>query len=68
MPALLATSLRRWIVLSVVVPIGAAVLRKVARSIEARRGPSAVTRGLTKAADTAQRSKRRGRSRSRGGH
>jgi hypothetical protein len=62
-PALLATSLRRWLLLSVAVPVGAAVARKVARSIEARRGPSVVTKGLTRAADAAQRTKkgRRGR-------
>lgn len=59
MPALLATSLRRWLLLSVAVPVGAAVARKVARSIEARRGPSVVTKGLNKAADTAQRSRRK---------
>lgn len=62
MPFLLATSLRRWIFMSIAVPVGAAALRKVARSIEARKGGStAVTRGLTKAADTAQRKGRKGR-------
>lgn len=65
MPFLLATSLRRWVLMSVAVPVGAAVLRKVARSIEARKGSSAVTRGLTKAADTAQRSRRKERRRGR---
>ncbi|MBF5081263.1 hypothetical protein [Quadrisphaera sp. INWT6] len=66
MPFLLATSLRRWILMSVAVPVGAAVLRKVARSIETRKGGStAVTRGLTKAADTAQRSRRKERRRGR---
>lgn len=64
MPALLASSFRRWLLLSVAVPVGAAVARKVARSIEARRGPSVVTKGLTKAADAAQRSKRGRRGRS----
>ncbi|MBC3762968.1 hypothetical protein ACUN7V_00055 [Quadrisphaera oryzae] len=58
MPFLLATSFRRWLLLSVAVPVGAAVARKAARSIEARRGPSVVTKGLTKAADAAQRSKK----------
>ncbi|MEH3075412.1 MAG: hypothetical protein PGN11_01825 [Quadrisphaera sp.] len=62
-PALIASSIRRWVLLSVAVPVGAAVARKVARSIEARRGPSAVTKGLTKAADAAQRSKRKNRGR-----
>ncbi|MGQ7296910.1 hypothetical protein [Quadrisphaera sp. KR29] len=62
MPALLAAGLRRWLLLSVAVPVGAAVARRVARGIEARRGPTSVTRGLTRAADAAQRRGRRGRS------
>lgn len=65
MPFLLATSLRRWILMSIAVPVGAAALRKVARSIEKRKGSTAVTRGLTKAADTAQRKGRKERKRGR---
>ncbi len=65
MPFLLATSLRRWVLTSVAVPVAAAGARKLARTLEARRGSSAVTRGLTRAADTAQRSRRTERRRGR---
>ncbi len=51
--------LRRWLLAAVVLPLAAGGARRVARSIEARRGgPDGLTRGLTRAADAAHRSKR----------
>ena len=49
--ALLSSRLRTWLILTVAVPIGAAGARRLARAIEARRGPSGLTRGLNKAGE-----------------
>ncbi|MFB9375972.1 hypothetical protein ACFFKU_16335 [Kineococcus gynurae] len=56
---LVATLVRRWIVAGILLPVAAAGVRRLARGLERRRGSSVVTRGLTRAADTASRSKRK---------
>ena len=57
--ALLSRRLRTWLVLAVVVPLGAAGARMLAERIESRRGPSHLTRGLRSASDLANRRRRR---------
>ena len=60
--ALLSARFRTWLVFAVAVPLGAAGARRLARTIEARRGPSSFTRGLTKAGELGRgRRRRRGR-------
>lgn len=59
MPFLINTVLRRWLLTAIAVPLAAAGARRIARSLEARRGRSTtVTRGLAKAADTVDRKHR----------
>lgn len=56
MPALIITLLRRWVLAAVAVPLAAGGARRLARSLEARRGgPTTVSRGLTKAAGRLKR-------------
>ncbi|MEV4657949.1 hypothetical protein [Micromonospora sp. NPDC049301] len=51
----------QWAVMAVAVPLAAAGARRLSHSLEARRGPSGVTRLLTKGADMIrpQKAKRR---------
>ncbi|MFC5379238.1 hypothetical protein [Aquipuribacter nitratireducens] len=50
----------RWVAVAVAVPLAAAAARKVADTVEERRGPkSKVARGLRKAADTVRPDKKR---------
>jgi len=49
--------LRMWLLLTVVVPLGTGLLRRVGLAIERRRGPSAVSRGLLKAGDLGDRAR-----------
>jgi len=46
---LLSSGLRRWVIASVAVPVGARVLRGVAGQIETRSGPTRLTRTLRSA-------------------
>ncbi|MEU8424931.1 hypothetical protein AB0C15_29075 [Micromonospora sp. NPDC048835] len=51
----------QWAVMAVAVPLAAAGARRLSHTLEARRGPSGVTRLLTKGADVIrpQKAKRR---------
>jgi hypothetical protein len=49
--------LRMWLLLTVVVPLGTGLLRRVGLAIERRRGPSTVSRGLLKAGDLGDRAR-----------
>ncbi|MFF0155294.1 hypothetical protein [Micromonospora sp. NPDC005203] len=51
----------QWAVMAVAVPLAAAGARRLSHTLEARRGPSGMTRLLTKGADLArpQKAKRR---------
>ena len=49
--------LRMWLLLTVLVPLGTGLLRRVGRAIERRRGPSTVSRGLLKAGDLGDRAR-----------
>ncbi|MEU6077775.1 hypothetical protein [Micromonospora sp. NPDC047074] len=51
----------QWAMMAVAVPVAAAGARKLSHTIEARRGPSGVSRLLTKGADMLrpQKAKRR---------
>jgi hypothetical protein len=46
-----ATAVRRWALVAVALPLAAAGIRKVSQVVEARRGPSGVTRGMRQVAD-----------------
>lgn len=59
MMALLSRRLRRWLLLVVGAPLLARALHRVADSIEARRGRSAVTKGLRGAAKVVPGRRRR---------
>ncbi|GIF70080.1 hypothetical protein Ais01nite_81150 [Asanoa ishikariensis] len=48
---MLATVVRRWAVVAVALPLAAAGIRKVSQVVEARRGPSGVTRSMRQFAD-----------------
>lgn len=51
----------QWAVMAIAVPLAAAGARRISHTLEARRGPSGVTRLLTKGADLLrpQKTKRR---------
>jgi hypothetical protein len=51
MSALLATPLRRWLLLAVGIPLGAWALERVANEIEERKGDHPAARGLRAAGD-----------------
>jgi hypothetical protein len=49
--------LRMWLILTVLVPLGTGLLRRVGQALERRRGPSAISRGLLKAGDLGDRAR-----------
>jgi hypothetical protein len=49
--------LRMWLILTVLVPLGTGLLRRVGRGLERRRGPSGVSRALLKAGDLGDRAR-----------
>ena len=49
--------LRMWLLLTVLVPLGTGLLRRLGLAIERRRGPSTVSRGLLKAGDLGDRAR-----------
>jgi hypothetical protein len=57
--------LRRWVVMAIAVPLVAAGIRRLSRSVESRRGPSRATSMLRRSADVLHR---RPQGRSRRGH
>ena len=56
-----ATALRRWAVVAVALPLAAAGIRKVSQVVEARRGPSGMTKGMRHVADLLGSGRRRRR-------
>ena len=55
--------LRMWLILTVLVPLGSGLLRRIGRTLERRNGPNRVSRTLLKAGELGDRA----RSRRRGG-
>lgn len=55
----LSTRLRRWLFMTVAVPVLGAAAHKLGEQLEQRRGPSGLTRGLHKAGNLAGRRQRR---------
>ena len=53
--------LRMWLILTVLVPLGSRVLRRLGLALERRSGPSGVSRALFKAGELGDRARRRGR-------
>lgn len=55
MLALLSSRVRTWLLLAVAVPVAGALARAIARRLEARSGPTRVSRALFSAGDLASR-------------
>ena len=53
--------LRMWLILTVLVPLGSGILRRIGLSLERRGGSTAVSRTLLKAGELGDRARRRGR-------
>ena len=53
--------LRMWLILTVLVPLGSGLLRRLGVALERRNGPSGVSRALLKAGELGDRARRRGR-------
>jgi hypothetical protein len=49
--------LRMWLILTIVVPLGTGLLRRVGRSLERRNGSSTVSRALLNAGDVGDRAR-----------
>ncbi|MCW2636212.1 MAG: uncharacterized protein JWQ99_2579 [Blastococcus sp.] len=49
--------LRMWLILTVLVPLGTGLLRRVGRGLERRHGPTSVSRTLLKAGDLGDRAR-----------
>jgi hypothetical protein len=49
--------LRTWLILTVLVPLGTGLLRRVGRGLERRNGPSRVSRALLRAGDVGDRAR-----------
>ncbi|SDP21152.1 hypothetical protein SAMN05660199_03365 [Klenkia soli] len=58
--ALLSRRLRTWVLLTVAVPLVSRLLRGAGQRLEAKRGPSGLSRGLRKAGDLTGRVARTG--------
>jgi hypothetical protein len=56
---------RTWVIVTLLVPVGTALLRRVGQTLERRNGPTAVSNGLLKAGDLGDRA--RGKLRGGGG-
>jgi hypothetical protein len=53
----LTRRLRMWLILTVLVPLGTSLLRRVGRGLERRNGPSRVSRALLRAGDVGDRAR-----------
>jgi hypothetical protein len=53
--------LRMWLILTVLVPLGSGILRRVGLAVERRHGSNGVSRALLKAGELGDRARRRGR-------
>jgi hypothetical protein len=49
--------LRMWLILTVLVPLGTGLLRRIGRGLEHRNGPSGISRALLKAGDVGDRAR-----------
>jgi hypothetical protein len=49
--------LRMWLILTVLVPLGTGLLRRVGRTLERRNGSSTLSRALLKAGDVGDRAR-----------
>jgi hypothetical protein len=49
--------LRMWLILTVLVPLGTGLLRRVGRGLERRNGPSRVSSALLRAGDVGDRAR-----------
>ena len=57
----LTRRLRMWLILTVLVPLGSGILRRLGVALERRNGPSGVSRALFRAGELGDRARRRGR-------
>jgi hypothetical protein len=57
----LTRRLRMWLILTVLVPLGSGILRRVGLAVERRNGSNGVSRALLKAGELGDRARRRGR-------
>ena len=55
--------LRMWLILTVLVPLGSGILRRIGLSLERRNGSTGISRALLKAGELGDRARRRGRGR-----
>jgi hypothetical protein len=53
----LTRRLRMWLILTVLVPLGTGLLRRVGRTLERRTGPTGVSRALLRAGDLGERAR-----------
>ncbi|MFP5372245.1 MAG: hypothetical protein ACLGI3_16075 [Actinomycetes bacterium] len=53
--------LRTWLILTVLVPLGSGILRRLGVALERRNGPSGISRTLVRAGELGDRARRRGR-------
>jgi hypothetical protein len=53
----LTRRLRLWLILTVLLPLGTGLLRRVGQALERRRGPSTVSRSLLRAGDLGDRAR-----------
>jgi hypothetical protein len=49
--------LRMWLILTVLVPLGTGLLRRIGRGLEQRNGPCGISRALLKAGDVGDRAR-----------
>ena len=53
----LSRRLRMWLILTVLVPLGTGLLRRLGRTLERRRGSTRVSRALLRAGDVGDRAR-----------
>jgi hypothetical protein len=53
--------LRMWLILTVLVPLGSGILRRMGLALERRNGSSGISRALLRAGELGDRTRRRGR-------
>lgn len=56
---LLSATVRRWVILTVALPLAAKVLAVLAKRLERRNGPTRLTRGVRRAGSLASARRRR---------
>jgi len=53
----LTRRLRMWLILTVLVPLGTGLLRRVGQALQRRNGPTGVSRALLRAGDMGERAR-----------